>query len=100
MVYAHSDFWDAMCYAENDVKVLKETLNSLYGISSIFKYKKIIFNNPATIIIWNDGTKTVVKCQNGDNFDPEKGVALCFMKKALGNTGNFNNILKKSIEYC
>lgn len=25
--------------------------------------KKVIFNNPATIVLWNDGTKTVVKAQ-------------------------------------
>lgn len=58
------------------------------------EYKKVIFNNPATIVIWQDGTKTVVSCQKGDEYDPEKGLALCFMKKALGNKGNFNNILK------
>ena len=63
-----------------------------------FQPKKIIFNGPATIILWNDGTKTVVKCQDGDTFDKEKGVALCFMKKSLGNRSNFNNIFKKYLE--
>lgn len=60
-------------------------------------YEKIIFNKPATIVIWKDGTKTVVKCQKNDVYDPEKGLALCFMKKALGNHGNFNNILKSAL---
>lgn len=44
-------------------------------------YKKIIINPPATIVIWNDGTKTVVKATENDIYDPEKGVALCFFKK-------------------
>lgn len=44
-------------------------------------YEKLILKPPATIIIWNDGTKTVVKCTDGDLYDPEKGVALCFLKK-------------------
>lgn len=44
-------------------------------------YKKIIINPPATIVIWNDGTKTVVKATENDIYDPEKGVALCFLKK-------------------
>ena len=48
-------------------------------------YDKLILNPPATIIIWNDGTKTVVKCADGDLYDPEKGVALCFMKKYFPN---------------
>lgn len=60
-------------------------------------YEKVIFNEPATIVIWKDGSKTVVKCQKNDEYDPEKGLALCFMKKALGNKGNFNNILKKEL---
>lgn len=57
--------------------------------------RKVIFNNPATVVIWNDDTKTVVKCQEGDTFDKEKGLALCIAKKALGNTSRFNNTFKK-----
>lgn len=60
-----------------------------------YEYKKIIFNDPATIILWEDGTKTVVKCGENDTYDPEKGIALCFMKKILGNkSGPLNKILK------
>ena len=60
-----------------------------------FNVKDIIFNYPATIIIWADNTKTVVKCSEEDEFSKEKGIALCFMKKAMGNGGRFNNVLKK-----
>lgn len=59
--------------------------------------KKVIFNNPATIVLWEDGTKTVVKAQNGETFDEEKGLALAISKKVLGNKGNFNNIFKRYI---
>ena len=57
--------------------------------------KKVIFNDPATIVYWKDGTKTVVKCQKGDDFDPEKGFAMAFLKKCWGNKGNFNDNLRK-----
>ena len=57
--------------------------------------KNVIFNNPATIVLWADGTKTVVKAQDGDVFDPEKGLAMAISKKALGNKGNYCNELKK-----
>ena len=57
--------------------------------------KKVIFNDPATIVYWKDGTKTVVKCQDGDDFDPEKGFAMAFLKKCWGNKGNFNDNLRK-----
>lgn len=59
--------------------------------------KRVIFNDPATIVLWNDGTKTVVKCQDGDIYDKEKGLALCIAKKYLGNKGNFNEVFKKWI---
>ena len=59
--------------------------------------KKVVFNDPATIVFWKDGTKTVVKCQNGEKYDKEKGIALCFMKKIFGNKGNFNDIFRKYI---
>lgn len=62
-------------------------LNSIYGIriADLMGIKKVIFNAPATIVLWNDGTKTVVKCSEDDIFDPEKGLAFCFLKKLLGN---------------
>lgn len=57
--------------------------------------KNVIFNDPATIVFWADGTKTVVKAQDGDIFDPEKGLTMAISKKALGNKGNYCNELKK-----
>lgn len=43
--------------------------------------KKVIYSNPATIIIWSDGTKTSSKCQEGDTYNPETGLLLAYMKK-------------------
>ena len=59
------------------------------------KIENVIFNPPATIIFWKDKTKTVVKCGENDVFDPEKGIALCIAKKALGNKGNYYNHIRK-----
>ena len=61
--------------------------NSFYGLYGVrgMGIKKVIFNAPATIVLWNDGTKTVVKCSENDIFDPEKGLAFCFLKKLLGD---------------
>ena len=58
--------------------------------------KKVIYNDPATIIFWSDKTKTVVQCQEGDDYDPEKGLAMAIAKKALGNTSReLNDVLHK-----
>lgn len=60
--------------------------------------KRVIFNPPATIVLWKDGTKTVVKAQD-DRYDRMTGVALCYMKKALGNTSRvLNDALKAARE--
>lgn len=65
--------------------------------ASPFNVYKVIFNNPATIVFWTDGTKTVVKCQKGDKYDKELGLAMAIVKKTYGNTGKYNEIFKKFI---
>lgn len=57
--------------------------------------EKVIFNDPATIVMWADHTKTVVKCQDGDIFDPEKGLAMAIAKKFFGNKGNYCDVFTK-----
>ncbi len=58
--------------------------------------KKVIFNGPATTILWKDGTKTTVKCQDEDVWADDVGIAMCYLKKMLGNKGNFNNIFREA----
>ena len=47
--------------------------------------KKIMYKPPATIVFWNDGTKTVSVCEKGDTYNKELGFALCVLKKKYGN---------------
>ena len=60
--------------------------------------KNAYFNDPVTVVMWSDGTKTMVKCQDGDTYSKEVGLALCISKKAFGNKPNFNNVFKKFIQ--
>lgn len=99
-------------YSELTVRTLKQTATRSYGI------KEVIFNNPATVVKWDDGTQTVVYCQdnyeevvktvNGkkvkvrkpkksDGFNPEIGLAMAIVKKHFGNRGNYNNVFHKYI---
>ena len=57
--------------------------------------KDVIFKDPATIVFWTDGTKTVVKCRKGDKWDAEKGLAMACAKKLLGNRDGYHKALKK-----
>ena len=61
------------------------------------KIKDVIFSNPATVVFWNDNTKTVVKTRGGEKYDKEKGLAMAIIKKITGNTSNYYNIFK---EWC
>ena len=62
------------------------------------KIKRAIFNNPATIVYWTDGTKTVVKCSDGDTYSKESGLAMCFMKKMHGNDNGYHKVFKEFIQ--
>lgn len=86
-------------WADNEKKkCAAEIVNHKFGIPTdrnrLPSIKQVIFNDPATIIYWTDGTRTVVKCQDGDIYDPEKGLAMAISKKALGNKGNYCEIFK------
>lgn len=64
--------------SKNDISKPKMT----YGCPSI---KKVIFNDPATIVLWGDGSKTVVKCSLGDTYSKWAGLAFCICKKLMGD---------------
>lgn len=112
--------YGAAGYSDLTVRTLKQTATGKYGI------KEVIFNNPATIVKWDDGTQTVVYCQDNvveivketkkivdgeevtvkkkvrkpkkaDTFNPEIGLAMAIVKKHFGNMGNYNNVFHKYI---
>lgn len=60
--------------------------------------KNVIFNPPATIVFWTDGSKTVVKCNAKDEFDPEKGLAMAIAKRCADNSDDFYKEIKKWVE--
>ena len=93
-VYATYD-----CYIklfDKSTSANKETTErSNYMPTDIRRFiKKVKFNPPATIVFWTDNTKTVVKCK-GEDYDPEKGLAMCSCKKVLGDKGNYYEVFKK-----
>lgn len=86
--YAMRDAIDSMMYAH---KLMNEYSNRNTNRPEI---EKVIFNDPATIVLWKDGTKTVVKAVN-EPFDKEKGLTMAIAKKVYGNEGNYYNEIKK-----
>ena len=59
------------------------------------KIRDVIFSDPATVVFWDDNTKTVVKTRGGEKYDKEKGLAMAIIKKITGNTSNYYNIFKE-----
>jgi hypothetical protein len=57
--------------------------------------KKVIFNGPATIVMWQDSTKTIVKRREGEEDDREKAVMYCIIKKLCGNKACMDRYLKQ-----
>ena len=92
-------------YGMGTGKIDETTLHSLfnpvdlkYTVSSVKELPfidKIIFNNPATIVFWSDGTKTVVKCMKNQEFNAYYGVACAIMKKYFGNNSSAKAFIDK-----
>lgn len=84
-------------YFKTDENITAEAAKMYWEKSNLPKIKKIIFNDPATIIIWSDKSKTVVKCMEGDTWDPEKGFMAAYLTKILGQK-RFHSELKKHVK--
>ena len=90
-------------YGYNNARAIKEALNSIYGVGSIYakRYirdgidsmldnivdhiKDVIFSGPCTIIIWDDGTKTMVRKKADEDDDRELAILHCIMLYLAGN---------------
>lgn len=61
---------------------------------------KFIINKEkgTTVAIWKDGSKTIIKCQPGETFDAEKGIAMCFVKRYFKNRGCYNDWLREVLK--
>lgn len=62
-----------------------------------YPIEKVIFNEPATIVVWKDGTRTIAKCDEDEKFDKEKGFVICLCKKYMANNFAFKTLLD---HYC
>lgn len=92
------ELWKAEADAHNrGYKEGWEAREMLYDKTALH-IKKVIFNDPATIVFWADGTKTVAKVHGDDKFDKEVGLTVCIAKKAMGNKAHWDKVFKKWIK--
>ena len=81
-------------YFDNINSLANVSKNELYR-SNKTEIKRDICNEPYTIVIWANGEKTIVKAQDGEPYDKEKGLAMCFAKYFLGNTCRYFDFFKE-----
>lgn len=84
----------AIDYSRLSMEQAKKNDIVKFGMYSV-SIRKVIFNNPATVVMWSDGTKTVVKCSPEDTYDMEKGLAMAIVKKMAGNDNRFHKVFKQ-----
>lgn len=58
--------------------------------------KKIIFSPPATVVIWANGMKTVVKCKEGTEFNPYYGFTCALAKKIYQSNEKIKRMIKEA----
>lgn len=58
--------------------------------------EKIIFNGPKTIVLWTDGTKTIVSMSKDEaKFDPEAAFCAAYTKKMFGSNSKIKRVIEQ-----
>ena len=60
--------------------------------------KKVIFSGPKTIVLWADGTKTIVSCGEADAYDYYSGFCAAVVKKLFGSTTHAKKVLGEVVQ--
>ena len=73
-----------------------KALNRAFEIETAPKVDRIIFNNPATIVFWKDGTKTVVKTSEDSEFSYYWGFCAALAEKVFGSNHAVKTMIRKN----
>lgn len=81
----------------------KELLNKLIGGTDEMKnvdVKKNIFSGPKTIVLWSDGTKTMVSMSKDElRFDPGAAFCAAYTKKMFGSNSKIKRIIEQKSNF-
>lgn len=63
--------------------------------------KKVIYNNDnrTTTVLWADGTNTIVRCADDDDFTEYNGFISALAKKIYGGTGAIKKVINNTKSY-
>ena len=91
---------------ENDMPTysLSSCLKSLENIKIVNQLPKfdkneikdVKYNDPATIVFWKDGTKTIVRCPVGKKYDEYEAFTAALAIKIFGNNSHLKKVIKRT----
>ena len=87
--------WSKITIKDGNGNIVGSCYDFYSKSNALPEIKQVIFNNPATIIMWKDGAKTIVKTHN-EEFDFEKGFAMAYLKKIFGGKNQYMKYIKKA----
>ena len=56
---------------------------------------KVIYNGNKTIVLWDDGDKTIVSCGDDEEFDNYTGFLAALAKKLYGSTSRAKKMVRR-----
>ena len=98
------DFFSPYSYGSLYIhQTLEDCVPDLYCTTKVTTYpsyskaniKKIIVNDPAVIVFFEDGDKIVLKRRDGDQFDLDDAISIALCQKMFGKAG-YRKRLKKA----
>lgn len=93
----------AYWFSENDIRLY----NTPHGSNDVIdtpelaggmQVDKIIYSGPKTIILWHDGTKSIVSCSEDDHYDYCAGFCAVVTQKVFGTNSQIRKLLKNKSE--
>ena len=90
-----SGAWTTGCCSNKYTKSFEQAMakGEFKAMKYAYKPLKIIYNDPATIVFWRDGTKTVVKRMEKEKFNPYTAFCAALAKKLFGSNSAVNRIV-------
>lgn len=82
-------------YCKNDVTSFLYDGHNYVSVMFRMNPVKVIYRDNKTIVFWEDKTKTIVSCGDGDQYDPYAGFCAAVVKKLYGSTSHAKKMLKK-----
>lgn len=93
----HSALIDDYDKLIKEQKKREEEIRRKFNETSVNQIKRVKYDNPWTIVFWEDGTVTKSKCHKNDVWSEAAGLNACVAKRYFQTAGAYNKVMKT---YC